>query len=100
MTLLAGQTPTAAELNQLAPHASQVTGNTNASGYLTVTHGAGFAPSAVVVTPHAPSGGSPIFTSAIVDTIGGTTFRVRAIDGIGNAVIASTSITLSYVCHR
>lgn len=71
-----------------------VTGTPNSSGYLTVTHEAGFTPAAVHPTGEAPITGSNIPTGLIVDTITETTFRVRCINQSGSAI--TTSVTLRW----
>lgn len=51
---------------------------TDASGYVTVTHGAGFTPIAVLVTVN-----SATAAQVYVDAISATTFRVRLADVAG-----------------
>jgi hypothetical protein len=53
------------------------TTTTDSSGYVTVTHGLGSTPGDVRVQIKAPDGLSSYPWSAIVDTVGSTTFRVR-----------------------
>lgn len=52
-----------------------VSGTTDASGFLTVTHGLGFTPSMVLMQAGQPSTNFPVMWG--VDNIGATTFRVR-----------------------
>ena len=77
-----------------------VSGTTDASGYLSVTHGLGWTPVAVVVTPNSPitaGGSSAIFGFALTDTFTSTTFRLRAL-AASAAAMASTAITASAIC--
>lgn len=60
-------------------------GTTDANGYLIVTHGLGFTPTRVLVTPTAPIAGGNIFGQAIADSFTATTFRVRCIGHTGVA---------------
>lgn len=62
------------------------TATTDASGYATITHGAGFTPSVVTATPVSPTSGNTsgnIFASAITDSYTATTFRLRALAADG-----------------
>lgn len=67
----------------------KATVSTDASGYATVTHGAGFTPSVVTV-----SGGNPTTQGNILgtDTYTSTTFRVRAVTGAGAVYTGSVVV--------
>ncbi|MGH8878566.1 MAG: hypothetical protein ACRD0P_14680, partial [Stackebrandtia sp.] len=75
-----------------------VTGTPNASGYLTVTHNAGFTPANVTVQGEAPDTGTNIPAQIIRDQITETTFRARVFDTDGNVV--TTQVTLGYTCFE
>lgn len=69
-----------------------VTGTTDASGDLTITHGLGSTPTAVLVT-------SGYLTAAVVvaaHTIGATTFKVRNWTSTTGAALASTASVIVY----
>lgn len=70
---------------------------TDGSGYITVTHGAGFTPSAVMAIGQSPISTSNMPFNVMVDTITATTFRTRWADNSGSA-IASVSITFRWIC--
>jgi hypothetical protein len=76
--------------------ASYTTGNTDASGYVTVTHGAGFTPSVVnvtaAVTTYASNHADAILT---VDSFTSTSFRLRAVKSETGAVFSGQSYTIS-----
>lgn len=94
-------TETVANLQHLRdnrPHAGIGSGSTDASSYVTITHGAGFTPAAVVVSPRSPITGGTIFGSAIVDSVGATTFRIRCFSPTGTGLAAATAVTIQYVC--
>ena len=78
-------------------HAAAGSGTTDASGNLTVTHGAGFTPTAVIVTPKSPSSGT-IFAQVVAHTFTSTQFTIRCFSQTGTALNA-VAITFSYVCH-
>lgn len=65
--------------------------STDGSGDVTVTHGMGTTPTAVLVTP---TGTTPWIVS--VHTIGGTTFKVRFYDAAG-AAVTSTAVTATWL---
>lgn len=74
-------------------------GTTDVNGDLSVTHGLGFTPAAIVCTPNSPvrgAGSATILTSLLPDdgSFASTTFRVRAINAIGGQM-ASTAVTFS-----
>lgn len=66
-----------------------VTGTTDANGYLTVTHGLGFTPSAVFLMGLNPATSFCVLWG--VDTIGSTTFRCRFL----NASTAGAAVSIS-----
>jgi len=72
-------------------HIGTFTGTTDASGYLTVTHGAGFTPSIVIAIQTSPGGGAQTGVMGI-QSIGATTFVVR-----GNT-IGAASFAGYYLC--
>jgi hypothetical protein len=78
-------------------HWGVVTASTDASGYLTVTHGAPFTPAGVIVFGLSPTGGSADIPIGIVaDTFTATTFKARLWNQSG-VNIASSSVTLAYL---
>ena len=81
-------------------HGDTKTLTTDASGYITVTHGCGFTPGSVIVTPVSPISGSvtaSIFGFALADSFNATTFRLRALFANGTQ-ISSASVAFSYEC--
>lgn len=76
-------------------HGSSYTVSTDASGYATVTHLAGFTPTAVVVSGNNPTAQNNVLGT---DTYTATTFRVRAVSGAGAPV--STSVVLTAVLYE
>lgn len=76
-----------------------VSGTTDASGFLTVTHGLGFTPSAVFMMNSSPGVNFPVCWG--VDTIGATTFRVRFLNASasGAAVSIATGVQKA-LCYR
>lgn len=58
-----------------APVVISISGTTDASGFLTVTHGLGFTPSFVTIMNGNPNTNFPVMWG--VDSIGATTFRIR-----------------------
>ncbi len=93
---VANNVPTAPNKLGKRLHWGTFTGTVDASGFLNVTHGAGFTPTTVVVTPNFPVGGTNIFSSASADGIGATIFRLRAFSPSGT--LASVSVSGSYIC--
>lgn len=79
---------------RIIPKTGTVVGTTDASGFLTFFHALGATPTAVLVTPQAPSAGT-VFSQVLCDTIGATTARIRAISNVGNAIV-TTSVTFRY----
>jgi hypothetical protein len=79
-------------------YSGAASGTTDASGYLTFSHGLrnGQVPAAVFVQPQAPIAGTPTFGMAIVDSIQAETARLRAISAAGTAV-ASTAVTFHFL---
>jgi hypothetical protein len=72
------------------------TAATDASGYVTVTHAAGFTPRAVKVTAADTTFASKhAYAVFSCDTFGATTFRVRAVDPAAGSGIASQVLTIS-----
>jgi hypothetical protein len=66
-------------------------GTPDASGYLVVTHGAGFTPTNVQVTANSPISGPTSFGQGIVDTLTSTTFRVRCLTPAGAALTTAVA---------
>jgi hypothetical protein len=73
-------------------HWGTVTQNTGASGLMTVTHGAGFTPTSVLVTP------SNIGYQFKVDAVGATTFQVQWLVDNSTAAPSATSMVFFYLC--
>jgi len=71
-------------------HWGTASGTPDGSGYFTVTHGAGFTPTVVVITYQS------VALQTLADTFTATTFRVRVINSDGS--VSSTSETISYIC--
>lgn len=101
LTYNAGDVFPASSLNNNIPKVSVATKlflggptavTTDASGYVTVTHGAGFTPLAVFVAwqGNALGGGPGGFVGA--DTVGATTFRTR------NASATAATSTIVWLC--
>lgn len=70
---------------------------TDAAGFLTVTHGLGFTPTAVNGTPSSPitgSNGNVLFGQVVADTFTSTTVRVRCLAFTG-VQLASTTVAFS-----
>lgn len=72
-------------------HWGVATFNTTGSGTATVTHGAGFTPTAVIITS------MDVTWRMIVDNITATTFRVTTYNGSGTAINLS-GVDISYFC--
>ncbi|MBI1757972.1 MAG: hypothetical protein HYR62_01870 [Actinobacteria bacterium] len=72
-------------------HWGTYSGTTDASGYLTITHGAGFTPTVVLAISGITGGGPGALLG--VDTITSTTFRIR----VGSITVA-TAVTGYYLC--
>lgn len=75
----------------------EFSGTTDTNGYLTVTHGLGFTPTAVACTPNSPitaGANANILLAVLADTFTATTFRIRALDATP-ALMVSTAITFS-----
>lgn len=79
------------------PIVKQFSGTTDASGYITLTHGLGWTPAAITATPNSPitaGANASIFAIALTDSFTSTTFRVRALSAaIGQ--MATTAIVVS-----
>ena len=73
-------------------HWGTVTQSTGASGLMTVTHGAGFTPTSVLITP------SNIGYQFKVDAIGATTFQVQWLVDNSTAAPSATSMVFFYLC--
>jgi hypothetical protein len=75
-----------------------ISGTTDSSGFLIVTHGLGFTPSFVTVMNGNPSTNFPVMWG--VDSIGGTTFRVRFMNastaGAANAIATGPQKALCF----
>jgi len=82
---------------RIFPKTATTTATTDASGNITVTHGFGATPTAVMAAPQAPQAGT-VFSQYVIDSITSTTFRIRCISNVGNA-IASTSVTFRWVAY-
>ena len=78
------------------------TGTTDASGSLTVTHGLGYTPSAVILAPQLPNGGTTAtrFVSYSLGTLGATTFVVNRCVSQDGTLLASTSVTFRWVAFK
>lgn len=75
-----------------------LSGTTDGSGVLVVTHGASFTPTAVFVTPSSPNGGGGIFwTGALVTAISSTTFTLRCLRESG-VTLTNTALTGYFLC--
>ena len=87
---------TAAQANKGFRWGSYTTANTDASGYVTVTHGAGFTPSVVLVTGAVTTFVSNHADAVLTcDTFTSTTFRLRAIKSETGAVFTGQSYVIS-----
>lgn len=75
----------------------RITGNTDANGRITFSHGLkNVTPLAVIVQTESPDSGTSIPSSAIVDTIGVATARARFI-GHNDVAYASAAITFRFI---
>lgn len=72
-------------------------GTTDASGYMTVTHSAGWTPLGVVVTGSTPSSGQNIPCAVVADLFTGTTFRVRFVAVDASQDLTSVAVTFSWI---
>jgi hypothetical protein len=105
-TWSSGEILTASDLNtlvvQTAPGNSGTlrwgtfSGTTDASGYLTISHGAGFTPSAVICIK-TDTLGNPNWWQCGTDTYTSTQFRGRFADS-GGTLRASGSVAGSFLC--
>ena len=86
----AGKTVTAPTKGQRLMSWATYGGTTDASGYLTLPHSAGFTPSCIFVT--LLTAGMPNVLAG-VDSITATTFRIRL-----SGVSAATAVTLAFAC--
>lgn len=86
-----------AEIERSAGHWDTLSGTTDTTGYLTVTHGAGFTPTIVLVTPISPISGDSIFAQVIADSFTDTTFRIRCLGNTGSA-LNTIAVTGSFHC--
>jgi hypothetical protein len=90
-------------LGPLAPlgtHSGTFSATTDASGFITVTHGAGFTPTKVHVTTTVQISGTPNTPSQnMTDSYGATTFRVRVWATLGT-VLNAVSVQGVYTCWR
>lgn len=76
-----------------------VSGTTDASGFLTVTHGLGWAPSAIFAMNSSPSVNFPVLWG--IDTIGTTTFRCRFFNASSaGAANAQATGSQKFLCIR
>ena|SRR2546425_1887279 len=73
-------------------HIGTFSGTTDSSGYITVTHGAGFTPTVVLVTWTTSGLGGGVGPFMGADSIGATTFRTRL--NLGNL----TAVSGCYLC--
>lgn len=100
-------------LDQIAaavPFNGHATGNTDTSGYATITHGLGFTPSRILAQTDADA--SPVSTAWLavqVSNIGATTFRVRFLYLVPSGVTGeyhvkppttAISYTVAWVAYR
>jgi hypothetical protein len=74
-------------------------GTTDASGFLVVTHGAGFTPS-VVLAQATMNLGTSFGTISGVDSISSTQFRVRFYNWGSGTGLASTAVSLAFDCKE
>lgn len=75
-----------------------ITGTTDSVGLLTITHGLGFAPSAVFFMNTGPAGNFSMAWG--VDTIGTTTFRVRFMNVNGGLYISASIGSYKALCYH
>lgn len=76
-----------------------ITGTTDASGFVTITHGLPFTPSFVTIVNGSPGTVFPVMWG--VDTIGATTFRVRFMNAsTANAAVSLSIGTQKALCFR
>lgn len=76
-----------------------VSGTTDANGFLTVTHGLGWAPSAIFGMNSSPSANFPVLWG--VDTIGTTTFRCRFLNASSaGASVSQATGSQKFLCIR
>jgi hypothetical protein len=93
--------PQKAAANASRVHWGTFAGNTDSTGNLVVTHGAGFTPAAGVVAAQAPSGATADIPGQVVGPFSftATQFTVRAwqISASGGAVLASKPMTVAFL---
>ena len=101
-TWSSGEILTATDLNTLVVqaalgssrtlHIGTATFTTDASGYATITHGAGFTPTVVLAiwAGNSLAGGAGPVTGT--DTYGATTFRVRMV------AVSTSGLIIAYIC--
>ena len=77
-------------------HWGTATINTDASGFATITHGAGFTPSVVTVSYGRDTG--TLYPNIVVGTPGATTFRVRVLNVSESAAANLTGLPVNYFC--
>jgi len=90
-----GDVLTAADLNKFGEGMwNSYSGTCDSAAQLIVTHGAGFTPSVVLVTPSSPA--STNFAYPIVIAKGATTFTIQYVDTTGT--VRSTAVTGYFLC--
>ena len=90
--------PTKADARRV--HWLKASVTTDASGYVVVTHGAGFLPTAVVVTSGIAAGPTSIGMILVDDTtLSATTVKLRPLNAAG-AAMPSSPIIAYVVCYE
>lgn len=89
MAILAGAKISAADLAGLI-YTTTYSGTTDANGFLTITHGAPFTPTAGWAITSNPSGSFAAVWG--IDTIGATTCRLRIQNVSSTGALASTAV--------
>lgn len=76
-------------------HWSSVTATTNASGIATITHGAGFTPTRVLVGQNGASTSGALDVFAVDGSFTSTTFQIRAMN---NGAVYTGNVGITYIC--
>lgn len=77
-------------------HWGSATINTDGSGFATITHGAGFTPTVVLVQYARDTG--TLYPNLVVGSLTSTTFRVRVLDSSESAAASITGLPITYFC--
>jgi hypothetical protein len=77
-------------------HWGSATVTTDSGGMATVTHGAGFTPTVVVLQLARATGN--LYTDIAVDSITATTFRCRPMGADGSIAVSMAGIPIFYFC--